>query len=123
MIWFLRDIDLLSILARAATLSFEALLVGGIAFLLAVASPASASGAVESVIRAGIRMAALALIAAEVVMVSASGAILMGGSDLALRDVTTTNFFRADSFAILFAIGLWVSQGSEAEKRRQRCSC
>ena len=54
-------------------------------------------------------MAALGLVCAEVVMVSASGAILMSGSDLALRDVTTTGFFRADCFAILFAIGLWVS--------------
>jgi putative copper resistance protein D len=116
LIWFLRDIDLLSILARAATLSFEALLLGGIAFLLAVAIPARASGAVESICRTGIRMAALALIAAEAVMVSASGAILMGGSDLALNDVLTTNFFRADSFAILCAIGLWVSTRFRSRK-------
>jgi putative copper resistance protein D len=109
LIWFLRDIDLLSILARAATLSFEALLLGGIAYLLAVAIPARASGAVEHFCRRSIRMAALALIAAEVVMMSASGAILMSGSDLALKDVATTNFFRADTFAIMLAIGLWIS--------------
>jgi hypothetical protein len=35
LLWLLRDIDLLSILARAATLSFEALLLGGIAYLFA----------------------------------------------------------------------------------------
>jgi putative copper resistance protein D len=116
LIWFLRDIDLLSILARAATLSFEALLLGGIAYLLAVANPARASGAVEHFCRAGIRMAALALIAAEVVMVSASGAILMSGSDLALKDVSTTNFFRAGSFAILSAIGLWISARFKTSK-------
>jgi putative copper resistance protein D len=46
-LWFLRDIDLLTVLARAATLSFEALLLGGVAFLLAVANPAKASVAVE----------------------------------------------------------------------------
>ena len=109
MIWFLRDIDLLSILARAATLSFEALLLGGIAYLLVVGLPARASGAVECISRRGIRIAAVALIAAEVVMVSASGAILMSGSDLTLRDVWTTNFFRADTFAIMLAIGLWIS--------------
>ena len=61
-------------------------------------------------------MAALALIAAEVVMISASGAILMSGSDLALKDVLTTNFFRADSFAILFAIGLWISVQRKSTK-------
>ena len=116
MIWFLRDIDLLSILARAATLAFEALLLGGIAYLLAVANPARASGAVEDFCRCGIRMAALALMAAEAVLVSASGAILMSGSDLALKDVSTTNFFRADSFAILFAIGLWISARFKSSK-------
>jgi copper resistance protein D len=116
LIWFLRDIDLLSILARAATLSFEALLLGGIAFLWAVANPARASGAVERFCRRGIRIAALGLVSAEVVMVSASGAILMTGSDLALKDVSTTNFFRADSFAILFAIGLWSSARRKSSK-------
>ena len=117
MLWFLRDIDLLSILARAATLSFEALLLGGIAYLLAVANPASASQAVDSFCRRGIRMAALALIAAELVMISASGAVLVSGSDLSLKDVLTTNFFRVDCFAIVFAIGLWISarfRGSKA---------
>jgi copper resistance protein D len=116
LIWFLRDIDLLSILARAATLSFEALLLGGIAYLLAVAIPARASEAVEHFCRSGIRMAALALIAAEVVMLSASGAILMSGSDLALKDVWTTNFFRADTFAIILAMGLWVSTRFRSRK-------
>ena len=57
MLWFLRDIDLLSILARAATLSFEALLLGGIAYLFAVANPASASWVVERFCRKGIQTA------------------------------------------------------------------
>ena len=96
MFWFLRDIDLLSVLARAATLSFEALLLGGVAFLLAVANPARASVAVGRLCRKHIRMAAVALIAAELVMVSASGVVLMSGSDLAFKDVLTTNFFQAD---------------------------
>jgi putative copper resistance protein D len=107
LIWFLRDIDLLTVLLRAATLAFEALLIGGVAYLLAVALPARASEAVEDFCRRGIRMAALALVAGEVALVSASGTLLMSGSDLTLRDVTTTSFFRADSFVILFAIGLW----------------
>ena len=123
MIWFLRDIDLLSILARAATLSFEALLLGGIAFLLAVAKPARASEAVEAVLSqqaSGWRRSRL--IVAEVVMVSASGAILMSGSDLTLKDVLTTNFFRADSCAIMFAIGLWISaQPQKQQSNVGRC--
>ncbi len=108
MIWFLRDIDLLSVLARAATLSFEALLLGGVAFLLAVARPARANAAVEDFCRRGIRIMALALVVGELALVSFSTAILMSGSDLTLNDVTSTGFFRADFFAILFAIGLWI---------------
>ena len=98
MIWFLRDIDLLSVLARAATLAFEALLLGGVAFLLAVVRPAKASAAVEEFCRRGIRMAALALIAGEFAMLCLSGALLMSGSDLTLKDVATTSFFRAELF-------------------------
>jgi putative copper resistance protein D len=108
LIWLLRDIDLLSVLARAATLAFEALLLGGVAFLLVVARPARASAAVEDFCRRGIGMAAFAFVVGQLALVSFSGAILMSGSDLTLRDVTTTGFFRADFFAMLFAIGLWI---------------
>jgi putative copper resistance protein D len=116
LIWLLRDIDLLSVIARAATLAFEALLLGGVAFLLVVARPARASAAVENFCRRGIRIAALALVAGELAMVCFSGAVLMSGSDLTLKDVTTTSFFRADSFAILFAIGLWICARLKSNK-------
>ena len=69
MIWLLRDIDLLVTLLRAANLSFEALLLGGILYLLAVARPAKASAQVEFVCFRGIRWAALALALAELVTV------------------------------------------------------
>jgi copper resistance protein D len=108
LIWLVRDIDLLTVLLRAATLALEALLLGGVAYLLAVARPAGASAAVENLCRRGIRMAALGLVAGEMAMIVASGALLLSGSDLTLRDVTTTSFFLADSFAVLFAIGLWI---------------
>ncbi len=108
MIWLIRDIDLLSVLARAATLSFEALLLGGVAFLLFVVRPVAGDARVEALCRRGIRMAAIALVVGEIVLLTASGALLISGSDLTLKDVTTTTFFRAYSLAILFAIGLWI---------------
>ncbi|HWW23994.1 MAG TPA: CopD family protein [Edaphobacter sp.] len=116
MIWFLRDIELLSVLARAATLAFEALLLGGVAFLLAVVRPARASEAVGNFCRRGIRLAALAVVVGELAIISSSGAILMGGSDLTLKDVISTSFFRADSFAILSAIGLWICARLKSNK-------
>src|SRR6202041_2183588 len=100
--------ELMSVLTRAATLAFEALLLGGVAFLLVVVLPARASAAVEDFCRRGIRVAALSLVVGELAMVFLSGALLISGSDLTLRDVMTTSFFRADFFAILFAIGLWI---------------
>jgi copper resistance protein D len=115
-LWFLRDIDLLTVLARAATLSFEALLLGGVAFLVAVANPAKASVAVERSCRKYLQMAAVALISAELVMVSAATAVLMSGSDLALKDVLTTNFFRADTLAILVAIGIAMAARNKSSK-------
>ncbi len=108
MIWFLRDIDLLTVVLRGAALALEALLLGGIAYLLAVVLPARAGTAVEDFCRRGIRMAAFALVVCDVLLIAASGALLVNGSDLTFMDVTTTGFFRADSFAILFAIGLWL---------------
>ncbi|HEX4716298.1 MAG TPA: CopD family protein [Ktedonobacteraceae bacterium] len=108
MIWLLRDIDLLTVLLRGATLALEALLLGGVAYLLVVVRPANASAAVKGLSRQGIRMSALALVAGEVAIVLASGALLMSGSDLTLGDVTTTSFFRADSLTILFAIAIWI---------------
>jgi putative copper resistance protein D len=108
LIWLLRDIDLLTVLFRAAALALEALLLGGVAYFLAVAQRARASAAVEDLCRRGIRITALGLVVTEVAIILASGAVLMSGSDLTLKDVTTTSFFQADSFAILFAIGLWI---------------
>src|ERR1700761_7485978 len=108
MIWFLKDIDLLTVLLRAATLAFEALLLGGVAYLLVVALPAMASQTVEDFCRRGIRLTALALAIGEAALVTASAVLLMSGSDLTLKDVTTTNFFRAYSVSILCAIGLWL---------------
>ena len=116
MFWFLRDIDLLSVLARAAALSLEALLLGGVAFLLGVARPPTASGVVERSCRNYIQIAALALICAELMVVSTASFLLMSGSDFGLKDVVTTNFFRADTCAILFALGIGISARYKSTK-------
>jgi copper resistance protein D len=107
LIWLLRDIDLLSTLLKAANLSFEALLLGGIVYLLAVARPARAGPAVESICLRGIRWAALALALSEVVAVTLSGASLLGDSDLHLSDLISTKFFQAGMSVALLALLLW----------------
>lgn len=107
MIWLLRDIDLLSTLLRAANLSFEALLLGGVAYLLAVARPARAGVAVESSCFLGIRWAALALAVTEVVTVLLASASLLGDSDQQVRDVIHAAFFQAGMSAAALALLLW----------------
>ena len=104
MIWLLRDIDLLSTLLRAANLSFEALLLGGIAYLLVVARPAKASKAVESLCFRGIRWAALALAISELVTVILSAASLLGDSDLRLHDLISATSLQAGLSAALLAM-------------------
>jgi putative copper resistance protein D len=104
LIWFLRDIDLLSTLLRAANLSFEALLLGGIVYLLVVARPAGAGTTVESLCLRGIRWAALALALSEVGTVALSAASLLGDSGLHLSDLFSTRFFQAGLTAALLAL-------------------
>jgi putative copper resistance protein D len=108
LIWLLRDIDLLSTLLSAANLSFEALLLGGIIFLLVVARPAGATALVESACFRGIRWAAVALAISELISVILSSASLLGGSDLPFRDVIGTRFFIAGISAALIALLLWI---------------
>ncbi len=103
MIWLLRDLDFLGTLLRAANLSFEALLLGGIAYLFFVARPAKASAAVEALSLRGIRWAAVALAVSEIITVAFSSASLLGDSDLPLRAVINTQFFEAGMSAALLA--------------------
>jgi copper resistance protein D len=107
LIWFLRDIDLLSTLLRAANLSFEALLLGGIIFLLAVARPARASATVQSLCLRGVRWAALSLTVSELITVALASASLLGDTDLHLADLLSTKFFEAGMSAALLAFLLW----------------
>jgi copper resistance protein D len=108
LIWLLKDIDLLSVLARAATLSFEALLLGGVAFLVFVARPAHVGAVVERSCRRGIRMSAVAMAASAFAAVSASCAALMGGAGLPFSAIVTSDFFLAGAVAVLASIALWI---------------
>jgi putative copper resistance protein D len=107
LIWLLRDLDLLSTLLRAANLSFEALLLGGILYWIIVARPAAASDTVVSSCLRGIRWAAIALALAEMATVLSSSASLLGDSGLPLSDLLHAEFFRAGLSAAAIAVLLW----------------
>ena len=82
MIWLLNDFDLLSTLLHAATLSLEALLAGGVFFLLIAALPCGADVRVLATCRRGLEWAALAMFLAEVASVAVETALLVGDSGM-----------------------------------------
>ena len=93
MIWLIQDFDLLSVLLRALTLSFEALTIGGVFFLLLIARPSAAEDAAR---RAAVRLcawASFALAVAQTLSTFETIMVLMSGSGLSFHDVVTASFF------------------------------
>ncbi len=100
MIWLLKDFDLLSVLLHAASLSFEALTLGGLLFLWLVAAGGRASAKQLSGTRAALVRFALLLAAAQAASIALSIAILMGSSGLPFTSLLSANFFLAESIEI-----------------------
>jgi len=78
LIWLLNDFDLLAVLLHAVTLSLEALLVGGVLFLLVVGVPGGADARALRACRRGMEWAALAMILAEVASVTVESLLVIG---------------------------------------------
>jgi putative copper resistance protein D len=99
MVWLLRDLDLAAVLLRAASLAFEALLVGGVLYLLVAALPSGTGSAGLRRSFRGIRWAGIALIVTEVLTTANSIAMLMGDSPVTLRQILSADFFTANATA------------------------
>lgn len=95
MIWLLRDFDLLGVLLRAASLSLEAMTVGGLLFLLLVAWPGGATEDQIARTRRTLRLCAAGLFFAQGASVALSVAILTGSSGFPFSSLLGTSFFRA----------------------------
>ena len=109
MAWFLPQFEFFSVLLRAATLGFQALVLGGLIYVAVIQWPAGPAVA-EATDRClkGIRWAAMALAVAQLLYVSAGSAILMGTLQLSLRGVMTAQFFLAGTGATLASVLLAV---------------
>lgn len=121
MIWLLKDFDLLSVLLRAATLALEALTLGGVAFLLFAALPARIAAETVRRLRAVTAWAALALAIAQVLSVSTSSAILIGGSGFSFRDIATADFFFLGTLLVAGALAVFFLM--RASSRRALFAC
>lgn len=95
-------------LLRAATLSLEALTLGGVAFLLFAAMPAGMDHDGLHRLRKTASWAALALFVAEALSVAISSAILIGGSGFSLHDVTSADFFLLGMIMLVSAAALFL---------------
>lgn len=104
---FLDIFGFLSVLLRGLTLAFEALTVGGIVFLLAVARPL-ASDDVRGRVARWVTWFALALAVTQISSVAANSAILIGSTDMVLSDVSGAGFWTS---GLLMVIGAVIAAG------------
>jgi putative copper resistance protein D len=104
LVWLLRDLDLLTVLLRAAVFSFEALTLGGLAFILLVL-PATAD---LPRCRRWVSVAALGLCLTQLLSTSANAMVLVGGSGFLLADVASIPSFRAGEVVILSGLLLFL---------------
>jgi copper resistance protein D len=118
LIWLLNDFDLLSMLLHAATLSLEALLVGGVLFLLVVAVPGGADDGALRACRRGIEWAALAMIVAEIASVAVETSVLVGNSGMTVAQALGGGPLLAQACSVVCALVLLVSARFSQRKIR-----
>lgn len=118
MIWLLNDFDLLSVILRAAVLALEALLVGGILFLIAVAIPARVTrGATQACLR-GVRVVALSLLVSLVFAVLLASAVLVGTGGLTAREAMSAGpLFSEASAAVCVLLVLFFARRPDSLSR------
>ena len=95
MIWFVRDFDLLSLILRAVSFSFEALAFGGILFLLFAVRPAQLAADAQHHLRRVAARFALALALTQIALLATTSSELMGSAGVGLRDIASEPFFLA----------------------------
>ena len=100
MIWLVRDFDLLALLLRAASFSFEALAFGGVLFLLFAARPGQLAVDGQRHLRRIAARFALALVLTQAALLATTSSELMGSAGLGMHDIVSEPFFLA---GIVFA--------------------
>lgn len=95
-------------LLHAATLSFEALLAGGVLFLLAVALPGGAPIDALRVCRRGVQWAALCMFLAVAASIAIETAVVVGNSGMSVAQALRGGPLAAQQSEMLFALVLLV---------------
>jgi putative copper resistance protein D len=108
LIWFVRDFDLLSLLLRAVSFSFEALAFGAVFFLVFAARPAQLSVEAQARLRRMAARFALALVLTEVALLATTSTELIGSAGIGMRDVASEPFFLAGTVFAGTALALFL---------------
>ena len=103
MIWLSRDFDLLSVLLHAAVLSCEAMLLGGIIFLLIPARGVLLSTRVAEACRRSILWSTFGLITAEAATLAITIATMVAASSHSIGDLLSAGYLRAEAVTIVLA--------------------
>ncbi len=103
MIWLSRDFDLLSVLLHAAVLSCEAMLLGGIIFLLIPARGVLLSTRVAEACRRSILWSTFGLITAEAATLAITIATMVAASSQSIGDLLSAGYLRAEAITIVLA--------------------
>jgi copper resistance protein D len=106
--WLIPDFDLLSVVLRAMTLSLEALVLGGVIFLLFDVTVVGASAAVRQRLLRISSWFAFALAVVQILSAAVSSAVLIGSTGLQLGDVISASYFRTDCLLVASALLLWL---------------
>jgi putative copper resistance protein D len=120
LIWLSRDLDLLTVLLHAVILSSEALLLGGIFFLLITARPFPLNAAAEHACRRCLRRSGLVLIFAEAATMAVTSVSMLAGASLGWRDLLSASYLRTEAVTILSAVLLVALILSKQWKRNPR---
>ncbi len=118
MIWLLNDFDVLSMLLRGFTLSLEALLAGGVLFLIAVGLPSGANERALRGCRRGIQWIALAMILAEIASVAVETALVVGTSGITTLQALRGGPVFAASCSALCSLALLLLARLSPQNRR-----
>ena len=114
---FLGMFDFLSVVLRAATLTFQTLTIGGITFLtLVLKGGAPEATEIEGTCRKWVRWSAASLAATQVLFLTSDLLVLMASTGLSLREAIGANVVFADALSIAAALAVvWL-----APKERSR---
>src|ERR1700749_4375760 len=95
-------------LLRTVTLSLEALLVGGVLFLIAVGVPGGADERALRACRRGMEWVALAMILAEIASLTVQALLVVGRTGITAPQALSGGPVIAQSCAVFCALVLWL---------------